>query len=509
MLFSCLVLVPVLSYFLARAYCLLWRKPKALEKLLRRQGFEGNNYRFFYGDAKEEKEAFVDAWSRPMDTHTHGILPRVSPFLHRTLERYGKNSFSWSGAVPRIVIWDLEIAREILQNKSGHIRKPPPNPLTRSLATGVANLQGEELAKRRKIIIPAFRLEKLKEMVPDTLTSCQDLIKRWDELARRSEGSCELDVWVEFDNLTGDIISRTAFGSSFEEGKRIFQLQKEQAVLLVEAATSPYIPGLRFMPTAKNKKRKQLDEEIKSILRAIINRKLKLMESEESDCSDLLGLLLQLTKDHDKDGITVADVIEECKLFYFAGQETTSTLLTWTLVLLSMHPTWQQKAREEVLNTCGGNAPGFESLTQFRVVSMILYEVLRLYSPATSLSRRTFEECKLGEYIFPAGVDLVVPIAWMHHDPEFWGDDAEVFNPERFSEGVSKATKEGRNAFYPFGWGQRMCLGQNFAIMEAKVALALILQNFSFELSPYYVHAPCKVITLQPQHGAHVILRRL
>lgn len=505
MLFSCFLLA--VSCFLARVYYSLWWKPKALEKQLRQQGFKGNGYRFLYGDAKEEKLAITNAWSRPMDKHTHRIVPRISPFVHRMVERYGKNSFSWSGAVPRIVIWDLEIAREILQNKSGQIKKPPPNPLTRTLATGVASLQGEELAKRRKIIVPAFRLEKLKEMVPDILTSCSDLIKRWDELSH-NEGSCELDVWEEFDNLTGDVISRTAFGSSFEEGKRIFQLQKEQAMLLVEAVRAPYIPGLRLVPTAKNKRRKLLDEEIKSILRAIINRKLKLMESEESYCSDLLGLLLQLTKD-EKDRITIEDVIEECKLFYFAGQETTSTLLTWTLVLLSMHPTWQRKAREEVLKTCGKDAPDFESISQLRIVSMILYEVLRLYPPAASLTRRTYTECKLGEYIFPAGVDLMVPIICMHHNPEYWGDDAEDFNPQRFSDGVSKATKDGQNAFYPFGWGQRMCLGQNFAIIEAKVALAAILQRFSFELSPSYVHAPYTVITLQPQHGARVILHRL
>lgn len=81
-------------------------------------------------------------------------------------------------------------------------------------------------------------------MVPAFLTSCTDLIKRWDELAD-TEGSCELDVWPEFQNLTGDVISRTAFGSSYEDGKRIFQLQQEQGGLVIEAARVPYIPGYR------------------------------------------------------------------------------------------------------------------------------------------------------------------------------------------------------------------------------------------------------------------------
>lgn len=109
----------------------------------------------------------------------------------------------------------------------------------------------------------------------------------------------------------------------------------------------------RFIPTKKNKRRMWFYKEIRTILRAMIDRKLKLMETEGSDSSDLLELLLQFTRAEDDKNyrITIEDVSEECKLFYFAGQETTSTLLTWTLLLLPRHPDWQQRARDEILRT--------------------------------------------------------------------------------------------------------------------------------------------------------------
>lgn len=142
---------------------------------------------------------------------------------------------------------------------------------------------------------------------------------------------------------------------------------------------------------------------------------------------------------------------------------------------------------------------------------MILNEVLRLYPPLTVLLRYTKQETSIGGLSIPAGVETLLFVLSLHLDPKCWGDDAEQFNPERFSEGVARSSKDNHNqtVFYPFGWGPRICLGQNFAMIEVKMALAMILQHFSFELSPSYTHAPCVGLTLQPQYGAPLILHRL
>jgi cytochrome P450 len=141
-------------------------------------------------------------------------------------------------------------------------------------------------------------------------------------------------------------------------------------------------------------------------------------------------------------------------------------------------------------------------------VNMILLEVLRFYPPLPLIDRAVNKETKLGNLTIPAGVVVTLPTILVHCDYELWGDNAKEFNPERFSEGVSKATR-GKLSYFPFGGGPRICIGQKFGMMEAKMALSFILQHFSFEMSSSYAHAPITVITLGPQFGAHIVLHKL
>ena len=141
-------------------------------------------------------------------------------------------------------------------------------------------------------------------------------------------------------------------------------------------------------------------------------------------------------------------------------------------------------------------------------VGMVLNEALRLYPPAVALFRTPVNDTRLGNITIPAGTILVVPILLWHHDQQYWGRDANDFNPERFAQGIPKASTVS-GAFMPFSIGPRNCIGQTFAMLEAKIVLSLILRQYRFRVSPKYSHAPTIIVTIKPQFGMPLIFEKI
>ncbi|KAJ9554023.1 hypothetical protein OSB04_018068 [Centaurea solstitialis] len=405
----------------------------------------------------------------------------------------GKICFTWLGRKPMVYITEPTMIKEVLANYYQFRQSRRGNPLMKMLTKGLVDVEADQWVKHRKIINPAFHIEKLKHMLPAFYVSCNEMINKW-EILLMGKSSCEVDVLPYLQTMSSDVISRTAFGSTFEEGRKIFKLQHEMIGLIMKSARSTYFPGSMFLPTKSNKRMKEIDQKVRASIRSIINRRVVAMKAKENSNDDLLGILLnsnyEETKQgmHKNSGLSIEEVIEECRLFYLTGQETTRDLLVWAMILLGQYTYWQARARDEV--------------------NMIFNEVLRLFPPGAVIGRVVHKETRLGNIMLPAGTFLQMNTILLHYDRDIWGDDVKEFNPERFSKGILKVTK-GQACYLPFGGGPRICIGQNFAMLEAKIALVMILQRFSFEISPSYSHAPHIVLTLQPQFGAQLILHKL
>ncbi|KAL4297117.1 hypothetical protein GQ457_12G023630 [Hibiscus cannabinus] len=368
----------------------------------------------------------------------------------------------------------------------------------------------EENFARQGIRGPPYRffIGNVKELllVPVVAQSITEMLDKWS-VTMTSSGTDAIKIEVSewFQSLTEDVITRTAFGSSYEDGKAIFGLQAQQMVIAAEAFQKVFIPGYRFLPTKRNIRCWKLDREIRMSFRKLIQRRRMADRMQQGNgAKDLLGLMMEASNQ-----LGVNDIIEECKSFFFAGKQTTSNLLTWTTVLLAMHPQWQVQAREEVLRVCGSrDLPNKDDLVKLKMLSMIINESLRLYPTTIATIRRAKVDAELGGYMIPRGTEILIPILALHHDQAIWGNDVNEFNPARFSEGVARAAKH-PVGFIPFGLGVRTCIGQNLAILQTKLTLSILLQRFSFRLAPTYQHAPTVLMFLYSQYGAPIIFQHL
>ncbi|CAN6199955.1 unnamed protein product [Urochloa humidicola] len=490
---------------------LVWR-PHAVSRRLRAQGVRGPGYRFFSGNLGEIKRLRAEAAGVTLGVGDHDFVPLVQPHHRKWISLYGRTFLYWNGATPNVCVADANVVKQVLFDRTGLYPKNLMNPhLTRLLGKGLVLTDGDDWKRHRKVVHPAFNMDKLK-MMTATMSDCaRSMMSDWEAQLAKSGDGVEVELSSQFEELTADVISHTAFGSSYKEGRQVFLAQRELQFLAFSTAFNVQIPALRYIPTEKNLRTWKLDKQVRGMLMDIIKSRLAAKDTAGYG-NDLLGLMLEsCAPEHGETTpiLTMDEIIDECKTFFFAGHDTTSHLLTWASFLLSTHPEWQDKLREEVRRECGDNEePSGDMLNKLKLVNMFLLETLRLYGPVTVIQRKAGSDLELGGVRVPEGAILTIPIATIHRDKELWGEDAGEFRPERFENGVTRAAKH-PNALLSFSSGPRSCIGQNFAMIEAKAVVAMMLQKFSLELSPKYVHAPMDVITLRPTHGLPMLLKRL
>ncbi|CAH2053697.1 unnamed protein product [Thlaspi arvense] len=197
------VAIAVVSWWVWRTLKWAWFKPKMLESYLRRQGLSGTPYTPLVGDLNKSFSMLKEARSKPIKL-TDDIQPRVVPYPLQMRKTHGRTFFTWFGHIPTITIMDPEQIKEVFNNVYD-FPKTHAFPLFRLIAAGLVSYDGEKWAKHRRIINPAFHLEKIKIMVPAFHQSCCEVVGEWDKLVSEKGSSCEVDVWPWLVSLTADV----------------------------------------------------------------------------------------------------------------------------------------------------------------------------------------------------------------------------------------------------------------------------------------------------------------
>ncbi|KAK7410798.1 hypothetical protein VNO78_01899 [Psophocarpus tetragonolobus] len=517
--------VGILSWILC-VYGSLWHQSQRVRKRLQMQGIRGPPPSFLHGNLPDmqriQSQVTIAKASTSNSNHSdqflaHDYTATLFPYFEHWRKKYGQLYIYSTGMKQHLYVNQPDLVREMNQCITLDLGKPTyiTNKLAPMLGNGILRANGLSWAQQRKLVAAEFFMDKVKGMVGLMIESAQPLLLKWEQVIE-SHGSATAEVEVDVDlrGLSADVISRVCFGHSYSKGKEVFsKLRSIQKAMSKHGGFLFGLSSFRDKLNFSSKKQNEiasLEKEIESLIWELVEERKRECSEISSAEKDLMQLLLEAAMTDQSLGKAFSKrfIVDNCKNIYFAGHETTAVAASWCLMLLALHPEWQTRIRTEVAELCPNGIPDADSVPLLKTVAMVIKEVLRLYPPAAFVSREAYEDIQIGNLNVPKGVCLWTLIPTLHRDPEIWGPDANEFKPERFSEGVSKACKF-PHTYVPFGLGTRLCLGKNFAMVQLKVVLALIISKFSFSLSPSYRHSPAYRMIVEPGHGVYLLIQKI
>ena len=363
--------------------------------------------------------------------------------------------------------------RHVLQHNPGNYAKGYDK-LRALLGDGLVLNEGGSWLRQRRLMQPAFHRRRIATFADVVVAETEEMLGRWDA---RPLGGSPLDVAREMTLLTQKIIVKTMFGSSVgPEGEKISRAFD----VALSGINVRFLLPLWFgkLPVPANRRFERalatLDEAVHRIVR---ERRLK----TQGGADDLLGMLMEARDEETGEGMTDRQLRDEVMTVYLAGHETTAMALSWCWYLLSKNPESAREVREEVVGVADDGALDIEHLPKLVHTRMVVDETLRLYPSAWLLSRRAIRDDQIGPYRVPAGTALFLSPFVTHRRPDLW-ENPEGFDPERFAAGREDGRR--RYAYFPFGGGPRLCIGQGFALMEATLVVASVARRYRLDLVP-------------------------
>jgi cytochrome P450 len=366
--------------------------------------------------------------------------------------------------------------RHVLQeNRQNYVKSASYDELRALLGDGLLTSEGDAWLRQQRLVQPAFHRHRLAELAGAMVREIETMLARWEPLAARGE---VFDVAQEMTRLTLAIVGRALFSTDLTGGADAAGRALTVALTWANDRTVQLVRLPAALPTPANVRARRAVTTLDAMVYGMIDARRKALAPAPHD---LLSMLLQARDEKTGEGLSDTQLRDDVMTLVLAGHETTANALTWAFYQLSRHPGVARTMRDEVREVLGGRAPGFDDLPKLRYTQMVLEEVLRLHPPAWWIERQAMGADEIGGYdIEPGAMVAVVPYA-MHRHPTYW-DDPEGFDPERFTP--ERAADRPKFAYIPFGGGPRQCIGNQFALMEAQLVLAMVAQRFRLDMVP-------------------------
>ena len=422
-----------------------------------------------------------------------GSLPRIQrnplQYLGDSARQFGDLVHFQAGQVSAFYINHPDGARRVLADNNTNYSKRTLqyNALSTITGRGLLTNEGPSWLRNRRLMQPAFSRGRLENIYPLVTGSIQPVLEHWQAAAKSGQ---PVDLDRDMLRLTLDVVSRALF--SFDLSKEAYALTGAVMQALdhiIGLARNPLsLPD--WFPSGENLRFRRAVHTLDEVIHAMIQQRRALPEMPD----DLLTTLLT-ARDENGQGLDERQVRDEIITLLIAGHETVASALTWTWYLLALHPEIRAQMEEEVNRVLAGRMPQPADLPRLETTRRIFMEALRLYPPAWLITRAAIAEDEILGFRISARALIILSPYTLHRHAQFW-QQPEEFNPERF---ISE--NQTRYSYIPFGGGPHLCIGNNFAMIEAQLILAITAQRFRFDLQPGSQVEAEPLVTLRPKYG--------
>lgn len=390
-----------------------------------------------------------------------------------------------------------EPIRQVLVDQAPKFHKPSllKRGARRILGEGLLTSDGLLWKEQRKLIQPAFRHDRLAAAYGNVISAyAERMVNSFEDGEVRGIGE-------DMGKLTLAIVVKSLFGEELSsDAGEIGELLLAVADAANDRLNSAFqLPA--WIPTRRNLRERRALARLDEIIRDLIRSR----RQSAGQRDDLLSVLLSATDADTGKRMSDRQLRDEMMTLFLAGQETTAQALTWTWYLLARHPDVEAKLQEELRQVLAGHPPRATDLPKLPYTDMIVREAMRLFPPVPAVARQSIEDVTVGGWEIPKGSLVVVSTYALHRDRRFF-PEPEQFNPERFAAGWEERIS--RFAYLPFGGGPRVCIGNGFAMMEARLVLATVAQRCKLLLESNAEIAPKQLVTLRPNHAVRMRIEK-